>query len=134
MARYARDFLMARAAGRCEYCHFPATCLSLSLHVDHIIAQQHMDYDSEDNLAVACAHCNASKGPNLASIDPQTKAIVRLFNPRTDLWADHFTLANDEIVGLTDIGRITARLLDMNNPNNVLLRKLLRLSGTLVRA
>jgi hypothetical protein len=45
-----------------------------------------------------------------------------LFNPRNDRWTDHFlfvTTASHEdgidIRGITDVGRTTARLLDMNN-------------------
>src|SRR5271165_4288477 len=40
--------------------------------------------DDNDNLALACYHCNAHKGPNLSALDPESGALVRLFNPRLD--------------------------------------------------
>jgi hypothetical protein len=36
-----RQFVMARARGRCEYCQFPEAFSYLPFQVDHIIAQQH---------------------------------------------------------------------------------------------
>jgi len=40
---------------------------------------------------------------------------VRFFNPRTDHWADHFELDGAVIKPLTEIGEVTARILDFNN-------------------
>jgi hypothetical protein len=49
--------------------------------------------------------------------------VVRLFNPREQEWSDHFALHDDgQIVGLTPIGRATARLLNMNAARRVELR------------
>lgn len=39
---------------------------------DHIIAVQHGGDTSLSNLAYTCHQCNRYKGPNLASIDPDT--------------------------------------------------------------
>jgi hypothetical protein len=54
------------------------------------------------------------KGPNLTGIDPQTAQIISLFNPRTQLWHEHFARQGTEILGLTAIGRTTVRVLAMN--------------------
>jgi hypothetical protein len=77
-------------------------------HVDHIIAKQHLDELSDDplGLAWACSECNYHKGPNLASIDPQSKSQVALFDPRNDDWERHFELVNGVIVGRTAVGRV----------------------------
>jgi len=127
--RYRRDYLIQRAGECCEYCRFPQKHLSLGLYLDHIIARQHVDDDDEENLAMCCAHCSSCKGPNLASVDPETMQKVWLFNPRKDNWSEHFEVLHDEVVGKTPQGRATAKLLDMNNERNVVLRRLLRLLG-----
>lgn len=96
----------------------------IPFHVEHIIAKQHLaevDHDFS-NLALACDRCDALKGPNLSSIDPDTGVKEDVFNPRTSSWQDHFELINGQIVGLTGIGRSTVRLLNMNHPCRVELR------------
>lgn len=94
-------------------------------HVDHIIAKQHVDELTDDpgGLAWACSECNFHKGPNLASIDPQSRKHVVLFHPRNDDWHEHFEVENGIIVGLTAVGRATARLLNINAPRLVRLRR-----------
>jgi hypothetical protein len=93
-----------------------------AFHIEHIRARQHGGTDDPTNLALACRFCNLHKGPNLASIDPQSDCLVPLFNPRADQWTDHFGIAELQIVGLTDIGRATVALLNMNDPERVQLR------------
>jgi hypothetical protein len=117
-----------RAGNRCEYCLLPQSALpNASFHLEHITACQHGGGDDLDNLALACDRCNLYKGPNLAAIDPITGNIVPLFNPRKETWEAHFMYTGAEIIGRTDIGRATARLLNMNAPRRVRLRTLLRL-------
>ncbi len=86
-----REQIRQRSHFCCEYCLLPeAATPIMPFHVEHIIAKQHMIDDSLDNLALACDRCNAFKGPNLSSIDPFTNKIVNLFNPRLDVWGEHF--------------------------------------------
>ncbi len=119
-----RKVVRERADYRCEYCHLPELATPfLSFHLEHVIAQQHQVDDTLNNLALACDRCNAFKGPNLSSIDPASKKIVQLFNPRTDTWDDHFRLDAGLIIGLTPTGRATAKLLTMNAPRRVELRR-----------
>lgn len=92
-------------------------------HAEHVIARQHSDDDSLDNLALACDRCNAYKGPNLSSVDPDTSEIVHLFHPRHDIWDEHFELLGGRIFGLTPTGRATVRLLNMNATRRVELRR-----------
>jgi hypothetical protein len=104
-----------RAGDRCEYCGLlQAQDLYNTFHVDHIVAQQHGGGDESGNLALACFHCNAHKGTNLTSIDPETGSIVPVFHPRTQRWHEHFRMQGTVVVGLTPIGRATVKLLDMN--------------------
>jgi len=121
-----RELVRERAGHRCEYCRFPEASLPyIVFHVDHIIARQHLDDISNDPraLAWACSECNFHKGPNLVSIDPQTKQLAALYHPRNDVWNEHFQVAEGVIVGLTPTGRATARLLNMNAPRLVRLRR-----------
>ncbi|MBM3737887.1 MAG: HNH endonuclease [Acidobacteria bacterium] len=82
--------------------------------VDHVIAVQHGGKTEAANLALACPHCNRNKGPNIAGIDPRSGALVRLFNPRIDVWADHFRIIGGWIEGTSPIGRATAQVLNLN--------------------
>lgn len=96
----------------------------IAFHIEHVIASQHLDDGDDDpsGLAYACDRCNAFKGPNLSSIDPETGDKVDLFDPRTDAWPDHFAVSGGMIIGLTPVGRTTARLLNMNDSRRVELR------------
>ena len=80
-----RERIRQRAGARCEYCRLPDFAFeSEDFHVEHIIARKHGGSDGDDNLAWACIFCNLYKGPNLASFDPDTGELTRLFHPRTD--------------------------------------------------
>ena len=112
-----------RACGRCEYCRMAESWEPFfSYHIEHITAVQHGGQDKVANLAFACNHCNLIKGPNLTSIDPDTGKVTVLFHPRTDRWDAHFCRVGDQIRGLTDIGRTTVFLLQMNAPPRAELR------------
>ena len=93
----------------------PTRHWSLDFHVEHIIPRKHGGLDDVDNLAWACIFCNLYKGPNLASLDPDSRELTRLFNPRRDRWEEHFKLEGRSIVGLTAVGRTTCWLLDLNS-------------------
>jgi hypothetical protein len=95
----------ARAGYRCEYCHFPEAFAELPFHLDHIIAQQHGGETAPHNLAFACCFCNRYKGPNLSGIDSSSGEVVLLFNPRQQLWDDHFVWRGARIFGTTPCGR-----------------------------
>jgi hypothetical protein len=94
------------------------------LQMEHIVARQHEGGSVEGNLALGCQHCNLRKGTNLTGIDPETGNITRLFNPRLDIWNEHFRVAGPLLLGQTAIGRTTVRLLDMNSDSQRDLRKL----------
>ena len=46
----------------------------------------------------------------LAGLDPESGALVRLFHPRQDQWDEHFERNGVIIVGRTTIGRATVGL------------------------
>ena len=119
-----RERIRQRAEFRCEYCRLPeAATPFITFHVEHVIAKQHLEDDSLDNLALACDRCNAFKGPNLSSIDPDSHEIVELFHPRRNSWTEHFRFDGPLVVGLSQTGRATVRLLNMNARRRVDLRQ-----------
>ena len=109
----------ARAEDRCEYCRNHQRHYIVTFHVEHIIAKQHHESDEDSNLALACHFCNRHKGPNIAGLDPETGAMTRLFNPRTDDWNHHFYHQAGRIIGLTGVGRATVDVLKMNHPDRI---------------
>ena len=117
-----RHAVAERAGGCCEYCGLPDSILRLSHEPDHIVATQHGGQTTLDNLAYTCFRCNRLKGPNLSSIDSQTRAITPLFNPRIDDWHQHFRWEEAAIVGISAVGRATLALLQLNAPERVGLR------------
>ncbi len=46
--------------------------------------------------------------------DPETGKTVAIFNPRRQVWAEHFRWAGVQVVGLTATGRATINALRMN--------------------
>jgi hypothetical protein len=88
-------------------------------HIEHIDPLAAGGADDLANLALSCPSCNFAKNLRASAIDPVTKRTVRLFNPRTDNWDDHFQWADGcrTLHGRTAIGRATVGALDMNNPD-----------------
>ena len=118
----AREFVQRRACDRCEYCGILQVHVAYRFQIEHVIARQHLGSDDVTNLALACERCNAYKGTNLSAIDPETGNLVRLFNPRLDSWPEHFRFQDAMVIGLSDVGRATVRLLKMNSSARVELR------------
>ena len=134
-----RALVRERAGFICEYCLIHEEDVGYRLRVrvahrveiDHVIAGKHGGATEGDNLALACLYCNRNKGSNIASIIPETGDLVRLFNPRKDLWHDHFRLSRDRItiVPRTLIGEATCRILGLNDRTRLLERRALREIG-----
>ncbi|MFN5515730.1 MAG: HNH endonuclease [Cyanobacteriota bacterium] len=120
-----------RANHSCEYCLIPEALSLSSHHVDHIIAEKHGGHTTPENLALSRSLCNQTKGSDIASIDPNTAETVRLYNPRKDIWTEHFTLevATGLIQPQTAIGRVTAKLLRINRLESLPVRQLLAKIG-----
>ena len=114
-----RRLVAERAESRCEYCLLPQWAALHKHEPDHIVPIQHGGETEGDNLALACMRCNRYKGPNVGSFDPLTGELVTLFSPRTDTWEAHFRLDGATIRGLTPEGRVTVRLLRLNDEDRV---------------
>lgn len=119
-----RQLVRNRADNQCEYCGIHQDVEAfVNFQIEHIIAIQHGGGDENENLALACSHCNLHKGPNLAGIDPVTNQIVPLFHPRRQSWTEDFEYVGAQIMGLTPCGRATVRVLAMNAQVRVELRQ-----------
>lgn len=83
------------------------------MHIEHIIPNGN---DALDNLCLACASCNLSKATAISAIDPDTETTAPLFNPRLQMWSDHFEWVDNDvrIGGKTASGRATVLRLKMN--------------------
>ncbi len=121
---------MANRAGlRCEYCLVHEDDMFFPYQVDHIISKKHRGSSDLANLALACSVCNQHKGTDIATYLIPNGPLVPLFNPRKLTWSDHFKISDGEIIALTDVGRATSLILNMNNPDRIILRKLLMQAG-----
>lgn len=122
-----RRLVINRANRICEYCLIHESDTYLGCQVDHIIAEKHGGLTEADNLCYACVFCNRSKGTDVGSIVTGCQDFIRFFNPRIDLWSDHFDLAGAEIKSRTQIGEATVFILGLNAVERVLERESLQL-------
>jgi hypothetical protein len=54
---------------------------------------------------------------------------VRLFNPRRDRWSEHFHWEQFEVVGQTEIGRVTVEALRLNQERKLKIRRAEQIFG-----
>lgn len=99
-----RRDVIERAGKCCEYCRIHQRDSLYAHEVDHIIPEKHRGETNKDNLCLACLDCNRHKGSDFASFDPQTEQITLLFNPRTDVWDEHFRLEGARIIPVSPQG------------------------------
>jgi HNH endonuclease len=119
-----RKSVAQRAGYRCEYCRIPQKYVEYSFHLDHIISLKHGGQTELANLAYSCPDCNYNKGSNLGTyLNPSVRDFVPLFHPRIDLWADHFKEEDGAIIPLTKVGEATVKVLLLNLPERILLRR-----------
>jgi hypothetical protein len=120
-----RRLVFDRADGHCEYCLLPQAAAVYRHEPDHIVPRQHDGGTTDDNLAMSCTRCNRYKGPNVGSFDPETGNLVPFYNPRTQAWTDHLRLDGPIIEPLTPEGRVTVKILRLNEAVRVEERELL---------
>lgn len=116
-----------RAKHQCEYCHAPEVIFNVAFEVDHIIPLSKNGADEDRNWALSCRICNLRKLDYVDGLDSVTQQIVRLFNPRSDVWDEHFAVQRQvpfRIEGKTAIGRATVKRLEMNSPLQLRAREL----------
>lgn len=124
-----RRLVSSRAQGCCEYCLLAAEDAEFPHEIDHQVPIIHGGKSESDNLVFACVKCNRYKGTNLAAFDPLDGSMRAVFNPRLQLWRDHFAIVGDSIIGLTPTGRATVALLKLSDDERVERRSVLIRAG-----
>lgn len=115
----------AQARHRCGYCLTSEAIVGTPMEIDHIVPRSLGGLTEEDNLWLACSLCNGHKGNRVVALDVLADQVVPLFNPRRQVWKEHFTWTTegDHMVGLTAIGRATVIALNLNRPSLVVARQ-----------
>ncbi|MBW4671846.1 MAG: HNH endonuclease [Cyanomargarita calcarea GSE-NOS-MK-12-04C] len=110
------------ARNRCGYCLSPQHLVMARLEIEHIIPISKGGSNDESNLWLGCPLCNGYKSDKTTGIDPETEDIVKLFNPRTQVWSEHFCWTEDglRIVGKTPTGRATVVVLHLSSDADAL--------------
>lgn len=123
MSAEVRRLVSERAGNCCEYCLLSQEDNLFAFHIDHVISEKHGGSNNNDNLCLSCPSCNTYKGSDVGSIDRQTNTFTALYNPRLQIWSEHFQLNEYMIEPLTPEGRVTAFLLRLNNIDRLMERK-----------
>lgn len=122
---------MEEAQYRCGYCLTSQHITAMPMHIEHIIPLAAGGTSEAENLWLACPLCNGSKGARIHYPDPETGDEAPLFNPRRQVWSEHFQWSDDrrEIIGLTPCGRATVVALKLNNESLTRARRRWVLAG-----
>jgi len=75
---------------RCGYCLTSQRIIGPLLEIDHYIPESRGGSSEEDNLCLACPMCNNRKSDRVTVVDPESHAVVPLFNPCQQQWEAHF--------------------------------------------
>ena len=112
-----RKRIRKAALYRCGYCLSTQRYVMGLLEIEHIIPLAGGGTDEEENLWLSCTLCNRFKGIKFSHLDPITNIIAPLFNPRTQVWKEHFRWdeAGVRIAGITPTGRATVEAIQLNN-------------------
>ena len=125
IAQSLRNLVFQRAHYLCEYYLIHEVDSYLPLQVEHIISQKHYKWHDLENLASACFLCNRMKGSDIFTILPPDLSPIRLYNPRTDIWTEHFSIESTMIISKTKIGQATINILQLNSEERLIERTLL---------
>ena len=122
-----RRVVAARAGGYCEYCRCLERFATESFTVEHIIPRVAGGGNMLENLAWSCFGCNSFKHTKTQGTDLETGETVALYNPRQQVWEEHFSWSEDlrEVVGKTACGRVTVAALRVNREGLMNLRGVL---------
>jgi 5-methylcytosine-specific restriction endonuclease McrA len=106
---HLRRAVMVRAHHVCEYCLLDEEDTFFGLEVDHIIAEKHGGETTNENLACACLTCNRNKGSDIATLEPGTRNVMRLYRPHEPDSTSHFDWNGDCSIASFEQQRTSAR-------------------------
>ena len=120
-----RDKVRKSAKYRCGFCLFQENYSHTTFQIDHIIPIVKDGTNDEENLWLVCETCNRAKSDKIEGFDSVTNQSVPIFNPRTQIWHEHFEWSDDynRIVGKTPTGRVTVIELNLNKERIIKVRK-----------
>ena len=124
-----RRAVVSRAGNRCEYCRLSQVAQEATFHIDHVRPLAAGGETDAENLALACVSCSLRKGARLSVLDREGGVETGIFNPRKQLWSDHFKWLGDCIMGKSAAGTGTVELLKMNRGLAVAIRAEERFHG-----
>jgi 5-methylcytosine-specific restriction endonuclease McrA len=78
------------ARQRCGYCLCQVNLVGMEMLIDHVKPGSRGGKTVRGNLWLACNKCNELKSDHTHAEDPLTGRRVRLFNPRRQIWSEHF--------------------------------------------
>lgn len=116
-----------RAKFCCEYCLTPVLFSTDFFSIEHIIPLSKGGLTELHNLALSCQRCNIHKFTATRATDPASGLPAALYNPRTDIWAEHFEWHENFTIirGISPTGRATEKRLVLNRLGVVNLRSVL---------
>jgi len=99
--------------------------------VEHIIPKSKGGQSTPKNTTLSCQGCNNYKYNKTDGIDNLTGNTANIYNPRKQIWSDHFAWSSDgiEIIALSSTGRVTLNTLRLNRQELQNLRFLLVEAG-----
>jgi len=126
MSRYVvesiRLFVAKRAGYCCEYCKIEEEISLYSFQIDHIISLKHGGKTEPENLAYSCFLCNNSKGSDVGTVLQPEMIFTRLFNPRIDIWSEHFVYEDCNFYAITLVREATIKVLKLNDIDRIIER------------
>jgi len=94
-----------------------------TFHIEHVKPRSQGGGSDFENLALCCPACNLHKAARTHLTDPESGSVVAVYNPREQLWSEHFTWEKFQLVGLTAVGRALIDALQLNHTRKIDIRR-----------
>jgi hypothetical protein len=100
-----------------------------TFHIEHVVPRGRGGNSDPENLSLACPSCNLHKADRVDFVLVQGHPAIALFNPRTDIWNEHFEWEDYQLIGKTNVGLATIRMLDLNHDRRIKIRQAEQIFG-----
>ena len=100
-----------------------------TFHVEHVVPRSAGGMGAVANLAWACPSCNLHKSDRIEVALDGTPDSVALFNPRENVWTEHFEWDDYSLAGKTVCGKATINVLHLNTERRLRIRQAEQLFG-----
>jgi hypothetical protein len=113
---FLKKLVIRRANNHCEYCQLAQQGQEATFHIDHIVPLAGGGETDSENLALACVSCSLRKGAREFVTEEESENATRIYNPRNDIWEEHFKWDGVALKGITAKGKATIKILNLNRP------------------